>query len=258
MSQKTLSIITINYNNLSGLERTLKSVVSQDFKEIEYVVIDGASSDGSVLFLEEHKSQIDILVSEKDNGIYNAMNKGIALAKGDYLLFLNSGDVFTSTNAVSDFMAHSLFKGDIIYGDYKFEEGSKEYPDELPYNYFMGTSLPHQSTIYKREVFENIGNYDEQYRLGADRAHYIKCFLSGVVKFQHIPYALSLFDVSGLSNDPAHKELKKKEDEHMLRTFYGDAFDLFLEEQRQKRRVKEKERNSLKGIAKRIYNRLLK
>ena len=87
-----LSIITINYNNLEGLKRTVESVINQTSKEFEYIVIDGGSNDGSGAYIESKSEHIDYWVSEPDKGIYNAMNKGIAKASGEYLLFLNSGD----------------------------------------------------------------------------------------------------------------------------------------------------------------------
>ena len=98
---KQISIITINYNNASGLEKTIRSVVEQIYNEYEYIIIDGASSDKSKEVIQEYQRYIDFWCSEKDSGIYNAMNKGIQKASGEYLLFLNSGDVLNNS-AVPD------------------------------------------------------------------------------------------------------------------------------------------------------------
>ena len=92
-----LSIVTINYNNLKGLKNTVKSVQSQNFRQFEHIIIDGGSSDGSYEFIIRNKELFNFFISEKDSGIYNAMNKGIQYCSGDYIVFLNSGDVFFSS-----------------------------------------------------------------------------------------------------------------------------------------------------------------
>ncbi|WP_316632868.1 glycosyltransferase family 2 protein [uncultured Flavobacterium sp.] len=206
MMKLLLSIITINYNNDKGLESTIQSVISQTYQDFEYLIIDGGSTDESVVYIESQSNKIDYWVSEPDNGIYSAMNKGIAKANGEYLLFLNSGDTLNGSNALKKFIEHQDFQGDIIYGDYKFEIGGKVYPDNLSPLFFIRTSLPHQSTFFKREVFDIMGFYDERYKIVADRAFYIKCFLSNQFVFKHISYPLTVFDLSGVSNDPLHKE----------------------------------------------------
>ena len=99
---KQISIITINYNNASGLEKTIRSVVEQTYNEYEYIIIDGASSDKSKEVIQEYQRYIDFWCSEKDSGIYNAMNKGIQKASGEYLLFLNSGDVLNNSAVLAD------------------------------------------------------------------------------------------------------------------------------------------------------------
>lgn len=255
---KRVSIITINFNNLSGLEKTVPSVLTQTYDDYEYILIDGASTDGSVAYLDKYNAHFSTLISEKDSGIYNAMNKGIAAATGDYLLFLHSGDALTSNTALQTFIDDSNFKGDIMYGDYKFETGGKVYPDTVSDTFFMRTSLPHQSTLFKKQVFDKIGNYDESYRLGADREFYIKCHIDGAVKFSHVPFALTLFDLTGMSNNPSYTSKKRAEDERMLLVHFGEAYTLFLEEVKLERAQKAKQRNSLKGILKRVKNKLFK
>jgi glycosyltransferase involved in cell wall biosynthesis len=111
-----LSIITVNYNNLEGLKKTIESVVSQTWQVFEYIVIDGGSTDGSAAYIEAQSVNIDYWVSEPDNGIYNAMNKGIKAATGEYLLFLNSGDDLTDLKALENNQIH-LKEEDIIYFD---------------------------------------------------------------------------------------------------------------------------------------------
>ena len=111
------SIITVNYNNKNGLEMTIKSVLGQTCKDFEYIIIDGGSTDGSVEVIKKYASRIDYWVSEPDKGVYNAMNKGIRKATGDYLNFMNSGDAYHSTSAL-EIIAGLHSDDDIIIGGY--------------------------------------------------------------------------------------------------------------------------------------------
>lgn len=257
MNEPKLSIITINFNDVYGLQRTMNSVFEQTFTDFEYIVIDGGSGDGSLDLIKENAKTIAHWVSEDDSGIYNAMNKGIKAATGEYLLFLNSGDVLTEVSALKDFTDHPSFDGDIIYGDYKFKDGEKIYPDELTPSYFMRTSLPHQSTLFKKTVFDVMGLYDEKYKVGADRAFYIKCYLSGKFKFQHVKYFLTLFDLSGLSNDLEFITGKKMEDGQLLRDMYGSKYEHYYQEMEEEIERNAVPKYSYKGILKRIKRRIL-
>lgn len=258
MAQPFLSIITINFNQAKGLKKTITSVIQQTYPNFEYLLIDGGSTDESVEIIKEHESHFQYWVSEKDDGIYHAMNKGIAKAKGDFLLFLNSGDVFTSETILETCLTHPEFEGDIIYGDYQFEKGFKKYPDILYPTYFMKTSLPHQSTFFRKEVFEQLGLFDESYELGADRAFYIKAFLSNQVVFKHIPCFVTLFDLSGMSNSPEFLEKKKAEDDRILREGYGDQYDYYKNEYEKELEQLQVKRNSISGILRRIKKRVLR
>lgn len=253
-----LSIITVNYNNALELERTLLSVFHQSYTNFEYIVIDGGSTDESLSIIQKYKNQISHCTSESDTGIFNAMNKGVEVAKGEYLLFLNSGDILTSSKALSDFIGHEKFKGDIIYGDYKFKSGEKVYPDMLYPSYFMRSSLPHQSTLFNKSVFEKIGGYDETYAIISDRAFYLKCFLSDQFQFTHIAYFLTLFDLEGVSNNIDYRKKKIEEDERMFKSEYGVFYEeckrsLFLEQE-----LKRVQHKTCQGILKRIKIKLKK
>lgn len=253
-----LSIITINYNNDKGLQATIQSVISQTFHDFEYLIIDGGSTDESVVYIESQTNKIDFWVSEPDNGIYSAMNKGIAKSNGEYLLFLNSGDILNGANALKNFIEHQNFHGDIIYGDYKFEIGGKVYPDNLSPLFFVRTSLPHQSTFFKREVFDIMGFYEERYKIVADRAFYIKCFLSNQFVFKHINYPLTVFDLSGVSNDPLHKEKQFLENEGMFQEYYGLYYEDYKRMLRLQSELNQVKRETISGIFKRIQNKIKK
>ncbi|RVT75886.1 glycosyltransferase [Flavobacterium sufflavum] len=258
MKNPFLSIITINYNDAVGLEKTIQSVISQSFKDFEYLVIDGGSKDDSLSIIEKNRLSIDYCVSESDTGIYNAMNKGIRKANGEYLLFLNGGDVLNGRTALEDFINHECFQGDIIYGDYKYEEGGKVFPDRLTPLFFVRTSLPHQSTLFKREIFDKMGLYDEGYKIVSDRDFYIKCFLSNQFVFKHVPYSLSIFDLLGMSNDPQHTEKQVLENERMFQINYGVYYEDYKNMLLLQRQLNQLKRETVSGIMKRIVNKMKK
>lgn len=251
-----LSIITINYNDKIGLEKTVKSVVDQSYPTFEFIVIDGNSSDGSLGVLERYDSTIDFWLFEPDSGIYNAMNKGIQKATGEYLLFLNSGDVLNGETALMSFIKSENFEGDIIYGDYKFNNGGKVYPDELSPLSFFKSSLPHQSTFIKRSLFSEFGLYNEALKIVSDWEFFIKCYLSGKVQFTHINYPLSVFDLTGVSNSDTNVKLHKEERERVLVKYFGLHYNDYKKMIALEGDLSQAKRNTVRGIFKRIKNRL--
>lgn len=251
-----LSIITVNYNNLFGLKETINSVISQTYKNFEFIIIDGGSSDGSFQYLEKTQKHYSYFVSEKDKGIYNAMNKGIKVSKGEFLLFLNSGDVLTNKNSLKDFINSPLFKGDIIYGDYKFIKGDKKYPDVLTPLHFFKSSLPHQSSLIRKDLFQKFGYYNETFKIVSDKAFFIKCFLSNKVKFTHINYYLSLVDLSGISNNEQNKKKVLVENNIILKELYGKYYNDYIQLQNLIKENKELKRNTIQGILFRIKRKL--
>lgn len=209
-----LTIITINYNNYSGLKETLKSVNEQTNKNFEYIVIDGASTDGSVDLLNEYKEVITKCISEKDNGIYNAMNKGIQLATKDYILFLNSGDTLYDQNTIKDIM-NIEFKADIVEGDTYCIKNKKlshiwTAPDEITANTFYSGSICHQSSFIKRTLFTNC-LYNESYKIVSDWEFFFKQLIFKNATYQKIPRIVSKFDITGISNTPRLMQLHKHE-----------------------------------------------
>jgi len=130
-----LSIITVNLNNAEGLRKTIESVVSQTYTDYEYIIIDGGSTDGCVEIIKQYEDKITYWVSEPDKGIYNAMNKGILKAKGEYCQFLNSGDWL-----IKESILHDIFSilpiADIIYGNEQTEKGIRTYPENPSFNFF--------------------------------------------------------------------------------------------------------------------------
>ena len=199
-----LSIVTINYNNLEGLKITMDSVVNQTWQEFEYIIIDGGSTDGSAAFIESQSGNIDYWVSEPDKGIYNAINKGIAKASGEYLLFLNSGDIFVSSNMLSScdqIMANK--EAAVFYGQIIVDKDSKEktivYPQELTLRYLQNMVINHQACFFKlTTLLENKG-YDEKYSLAADYHYYLKLYIAGKT-FCPILFPVVKYDLTGVSS----------------------------------------------------------
>ncbi|WP_299522921.1 glycosyltransferase family 2 protein [Winogradskyella sp.] len=256
MAHPRVSIITINFNNLEGLKQTIASVKEQTYQHIEYIVIDGLSDDGSKALLEKESEHFNYWVSEKDKGVFNAMNKGIKRATGDFLLFLNSGDIFTSSDALASYIAHPKCNGDIVYGDYKFKDGGKVYPDTLTPEFFMRSSLPHQSTLIKKSVFETVGFYDESYAIIGDREHFLRAFLNNTFKFSHVPIALALFDLTGLSNKSDFKSQKQQEDKRMFKQHFGMFYEDYLEFFKLKRQLYITEGKTVKGMIRRLIKKI--
>jgi glycosyltransferase involved in cell wall biosynthesis len=166
-----LSIITINYNNCKGLENTIKSVINQKFNDFEFLIIDGNSSDGSLQLIKEYSSHINYYISENDNGIYHAMNKGIKQAKGDYIHLLNSGDIYYNRNVLTN----------VIFNDYDFlsfatlKKGNKDWVYLPMFNNNLNSfEVPHPGVIVKREYYFKNGFYDENYKIISDSIYLIK------------------------------------------------------------------------------------
>lgn len=168
-----LSVITIVYNNAKDIERTMLSVLGQTYGNIEYIIIDGASNDGTVDIINKYKDKLAVFVSEQDRGIYDAMNKGLALASGDYVLFMNSGDEIYSSDTVTDVFS-SAASGDIYYGETEmFDEdwnslGQRRHraPEHFDWHSFkFGMNVSHQAIYIKRSLTEP---FDLQYKYSSD------------------------------------------------------------------------------------------
>jgi glycosyltransferase involved in cell wall biosynthesis len=237
-----LSIITINYNDYPGLKRTMESVFSQTFKQFEYIVIDGGSTDESKDIIMQHQDQLYYWVSEKDNGIFNAMNKGIKQAKGDYLLFLNSGDHLYDDTVLSK-VFDKEFKEDIIYGNVVWEPATPHsdgvFPDALTFEYFVTYSLPHQASFIRRSLFETVGLYDENYKIIPDWLFFVLAIYKFNCSYKHINELISVCNTEGLSFstgiwDTIVAERAQATNEHFaafkkeLETFYALRNELSL------------------------------
>jgi glycosyltransferase involved in cell wall biosynthesis len=232
-----LSIITINLNNAEGLQRTIESVCIQSFKEIEFIIIDGGSTDGSLAVMEKYKQHIHYCLSEKDSGVYNAMNKGLAKATGDYFMFLNSGDRLANNNIIEMIMPQ-LTGEKIIYGDLEIEEPKKTwiktYPDQLLFSYFIEDTLPHSGGVFiRKDAFTGeLSFYDESLKITADWKWFLLAIFKHQYNYKHIPETIGVFDYSGMSAQPENHVLiyreKKKALEAYFPLLYKDMQQLLL------------------------------
>jgi len=256
-----ISIITINFNDVVGLQRTILSVLEQTYTNIEYIVIDGGSTDGSKEYIEAHQESLAYWVSEPDTGIYNAMNKGIDAATGDYLLFLNSGDYLYSKNVLSyfqDFLVSSP-DNDIYYGKIKVvgeKQWIKEYPNTLSFSYFVKDTIPHPATLIKRSCFKDF-KYDELLKIVSDW----KFFIIGICKlnfsYQYYDEVIATFGLDGISS--YNSDLVNKERKEVLLK----EFPLFMKDHDNCKKIKHqlklsKQKTKLEQILQKIYRKIIK
>ena len=209
-----LSIITINYNNSAGLQRTIESVLSQTWKDYEWIVIDGGSTDGSLDIIKKHASHFSWWCSEPDRGIYNAMNKGITHAKGEYLNFMNSGDCFYSSDSLLGLFKNTYIE-DILICDAMYLYSGHEivFCDasscNYDYDFFMRGTLPHQASFFKRTTFDKFGNYDESLKIVADWKFFVETIYYGGATTKYVPIKMCLYEGNGISTGETMQNERK-------------------------------------------------
>lgn len=254
-----LSIITVNLNNRDGLQKTIDSVIAQTFRDFEWIVIDGGSTDGSKELIEQYAEHFAYWVSEPDKGIYNAMNKGIRVAKGDYLQFLNSGDWLYDETALDRCFSHG-FDADIAYGDIVFCYDDKKeechYPKQLSFRYLYKYSLGHNASFIKKEIIQE-ELYDESLKIVSDWKFYLVQSLKSR-RFECLGEMVSCFDTHGISS--IDDDLVNREREEVIRQLVPESiiadYKLMdeMEEQLEQDRVKKVLKYSKK---KKIYRKMI-
>lgn len=224
-----LSVITVVYNNAQHIERTVKSVISQSYKNIEYLVIDGASTDGTLEILQKYQKQIHLLISEPDQGIYDAMNKGLDLATGDYVLFMNSGDEIFAADTIEKVFKSQAF-ADIYYGETEMlneqlqSEGRRRHqaPENLNLNSFKyGMSVSHQAIYIKKSITQP---YNLNYQLSAD-IDWILAALSKAETIANTHQYVAKYLMGGLSKKKHRQSLLERY--QIFKKYYGFLPNLF-------------------------------
>jgi glycosyltransferase involved in cell wall biosynthesis len=198
-----LSIITINYNNAIGLRKTIESVLNQTFRDYEYIIIDGGSTDGSIDVIKEYVDKIDYWVSESDKGIYNAMNKGVAVAHGEYTNFLNSGDYYCNNNVLNEIFEKKLIAGIVCGNVITDNRNLLQSPKYVSLNTFIMGSIPHPSSLIRRTLLLN-HPYDESEPIKGDWVFLMKELIIDNVSYQHLDNIIVVFNTDGISSRLEH------------------------------------------------------
>lgn len=215
-----VSIITVNLNNRSGLEKTIQSVVNQTFSGYEFLVIDGGSSDGSKDVINRYADKITHWVSEPDNGIYDAMNKGISGATGLYCLFLNAGDWL-----LNEHVLHQCFEKnhteDLLIGGCNISKDGRiihvsKPRDELTLMSFYNRTIPHQSTFIKRDLFNRFGLYEDTYKIHGDYAFWIDCIILHNCSIATLDCVVTDYNMEGMSASVANATQSQRETDQIL------------------------------------------
>ena len=217
-----LSIITICYNSEKFIEKTIQSVLSQTFTDYEFIIIDGKSTDKTLEIINKFRDDIDLIISEKDSGIYNAQNKGVQHAKGEYLFFLNSGDCFFENDTLENIFSYcnneSILYGDIVndWADTENIWGQKgyqfrSYPEHIDQAYWLHDFLCHQVVFCKKELFEDYGSFDESYRYAADHDFFYRIWFKPNVTKKHVPIVVTLYEMGGVSIQIENRDKVLKE-----------------------------------------------
>lgn len=222
-----LSIITIAYNNVDGLRQTLRSTLrdQMSFTDFEQIVVDGGSTDGTADVIDEYKDRLAWWCSEKDEGIYNAMNKGVMHARGEYLLFLNSGDLLKTDMLAEVF--REPFTEELVYADiYTFRPAGIAFShaadiEELTPGWFLYNTLPHQAMLIRRSLHDKLGGYDETMKISAAPKFAFQAVIEQKCSIRKLACAFSVYDYTGISSQPRYMLQKFKERERFLVPYYG-------------------------------------
>jgi glycosyltransferase involved in cell wall biosynthesis len=234
-----ITVISVNYNStLSDVENTINSVINQDYSKIEYIIIDGASTNGSLEYIKSRSIRNLILHSQKDSGIYEAMNNGIQMASGEWILMMNMGDTFSEDKNLLSRIVQSgkLAKPGIVYGNTLMVKGElkyiKKYQAVLQDNIIFGVlKLNHQSLFTHQSIFKNLGLFDEKrFKIGADFYWLNKVlFHLGPAVFVYIDETIAVFKEEGLSSNPINFKKMHEENRILLKDF-SNQYWLFINE----------------------------
>lgn len=236
-----VSIITVAYNADKYILDTISSVKNQTYKNIEYIIVDGGSSDNTLEIIKSNLDFINIYISESDNGLYDAMNKGLRLAKGDIIGFLNSDDVFFDNNVVENIVANFDKNTDSIFADVVFVENdnlnriTRYYSGEnFKVEHFkFGHMPPHPSFYARRDVYLKVGDFKLNYKISADFDYLLRALFIHKTKFKYYKYPLVKMRSGGVSSTIKNKFLLNREilrsfNENNLKTNYLNIYSKYI------------------------------
>lgn len=203
-----ISIITVVLNGASTIENTIQSVINQNYSQYEYIIIDGVSTDGTMSIIEKYRDKIDIVVSEPDKGVYDAMNKGIMKAKGDWIYFLGCDDVLSNPFVLNNIFQNSKHENyDVIYGNVLFKQSNKIYDGEFDAEKMSNRSICHQAIFYRKHLFQMYGYFDITYKAAADYIFNIYLYCSNPSRWKFINEVIAIYNEEGISMIPEKKYL---------------------------------------------------
>lgn len=217
-----VSIITVCLNCEKYFEDAIKSAYEQTYQNIEYIIIDGGSTDGSIKIFNKYKNRIDKLIMEKDNGIFDAMNKGIKLATGEIIYFLNSDDKFYDNKVVEKVVTafEDNKKADFIYGNLMvFDPVTstsyiERYPEKISRSLFLKKTIGHPASFFRSDCFQKVGYFDESYKIASDYEWYLRAIFTKGLKGAHIENIVSIFRLGG--NSSVERDMKAYFSERIL------------------------------------------
>lgn len=218
MNSPKITVATVVFNSVSTIEETIQSVINQTYSNIEYVIIDGKSTDGTLDVIEKYREKISVLVSEPDKGIYDAMNKALRHASGDYLIFMGADDVFMTNDTLSQVSNYLLQNNRIYYGDVQLKYQNEIWGGYFSKFRFSRMNPSHQAIFYSKDLYKNL-DYDLYYKQYADYVYNMKLFHEDNSRFEYMPVCVSLFNDSGcsVSGDPRFFEDRWK----LIRKYFG-------------------------------------
>lgn len=200
MKKPLVSIITVVYNGAATLENTILSVAGQTFRDFEFVIVDGGSKDATPEIIKKYPGAVTRWISEPDKGVYDAMNKGIRLAEGEWLYFLGSDDLFQDANVLEKiFSDPSLTNLDLVYGDVLSPSYKGRYDGPFTLEKLLSRNLSHQAAFYRKSLFDRLGHYDQRYRMHADWDFNLRCFSDPAIRTQYTGVLVATFGADGIS-----------------------------------------------------------
>jgi glycosyltransferase len=223
-----VTIITATHNSGESLLKCIESIKSQDYKNIEHIVVDGGSTDNTLEIIKSNRNTITAYVSEKDSGIYEALNKGLRLSSGDIIGFLNSDDVLADNTTISQIVkAFETTACDVLYGDllYKSKRNGDGNTKTIRYwrsNDFKEKSLkygwmpPHPTLYCRKEIYDNLGFYEEKYRIASDYDYILRVFKNKHLKKLYLPITIVEMDMGGISNNSLRNIINKSSEDYQI------------------------------------------
>ncbi|MEO6329139.1 MAG: glycosyltransferase family 2 protein [Ginsengibacter sp.] len=212
-----ISIITVTYNAAATLEDTILSIIKQTYPNYEYIIVDGGSTDNTLEIIKKYQHKLAHWVSEKDSGIYEAMNKGIKASNGKWLIFLGADDVLYTNEVLNDiFLNNETDSIDFLYGDVIMKSKGTVFGGKWSYYKLVNRNINHQCIFYNRTIFEEQGFYNTKYKILADYEFNLRIFRKPYFKKKYIPQVVSVYNNRGISNQVLDED------------FYVDQLEYFI------------------------------